>query len=139
MATVRNFEDLEVWKLARELSRMIYVLTKQPEFSKDYKFKDQIRASSGSAMDNIAEGFERGSRKEFMQFLTIAKGSAGETRSQLYRAFDQEYITPDEFETTKEMYLSLARMFYALIQHLNETEIKGIRYKIEEPLSEYKV
>lgn len=123
--------------MSRLLSRVVYSLTCKSEFSKDYKLKDQIRASSGSAMDNIAEGFERGSRKEFIQFLTIAKGSAGETRSQLHRALDQNYITQEEFEHSKAMCLSLARMFYAFIQHLNESELKGIRYKIEEPVAEY--
>lgn len=139
MATVKFFEELKVWKMSRSLSRVIYLLTHKSEFSKDYKLKDQIRASSGSAMDNIAEGFERNSRKEFIQFLTVAKGSAGETRSQLHRALDQNYITQDEFEPAKAMCLSLARMFYAFIKHLNESEIKGIRYKIEEPLAEYAI
>lgn len=88
MATISKFEDLAIWHNAREFCKDVYALTKHSEFSTDYRFKDQIRASSGSIMDNIAEGFERDGNKEFIQFLFIAKASCGETRSQLYRALD---------------------------------------------------
>ncbi len=85
---IDKFEDLEIWQEARELCRYVFKLTSTGLFNKDYKFRDQIRSSSGSVMDNIAEGFERGGNKEFAQFLSIAKGSCGETRSQSYRALD---------------------------------------------------
>lgn len=75
MATIRRFEDLEVWQKVREISRFVFSLTCQEKFSKDYAFKDQINRASGSAMDNIAEGFERGGNKELINFLTYAKGS----------------------------------------------------------------
>lgn len=91
MATIKRFEDLEIWQTARMLSKKVFLLSDVTPFSKDFKFRDQIRDSSGSVMDNIAEGFERSSRLEFVNFLSIAKGSAGETRSQLYRAIDQNY------------------------------------------------
>jgi len=88
MATIREFEELEIWQEARRLSKEIIEIVKTTELKTDYKLKDQIKGSSGSVMDNIAEGFERDGNLEFRQFLSIAKGSAGESRSQLYRVFD---------------------------------------------------
>lgn len=92
MATIKRFEDLEIWQLAREISRDVYDITRKDSIKHDFSLIDQLRRSSGSIMDNIAEGFERDGNKEFVQFLSYAKGSAGETRSQLYRAVDQKYI-----------------------------------------------
>jgi len=132
MPTIHRFEELLVWKIARELCQEIYLYTNRVEFNHDYSLKNQIRASAGSGMDNIAEGFERGSRKEFIQFLTIAKGSVGETRSQLYRALDAKYITTKEFESAQTKCLNLAKMLYSFIEHLKKSEIKGIRYKVQE-------
>jgi len=82
VATITKFEDLEIWQEARRLSKEIIFLSKNTELKKDFKFNAQIKDSSGSVMDNIAEGFERNGNLEFRQFLSIAKGSAGETRSQ---------------------------------------------------------
>jgi four helix bundle protein len=89
---VTRFEDLEIWQDARELCKSIKRITTETPLCRDFKLRDQIRAASGSVMDNIAEGFERGGNKEFIQFLSISKGSCGETRSQGYRAFDYNYI-----------------------------------------------
>src|SRR3990172_5987147 len=97
MATIKRFEYIHSWQKARILSKEIYTITKIGEFSKDYDLKNQIRKASGSIMDNIAEGFERGGKGEFIQFLGIAKGSCGEVRSQLYRALDREYIDKEKF------------------------------------------
>ena len=92
MATINEFEDLEIWKTARALANKVFRLTEQEPFARDFRFRDQIRAASGSVMDNTAEGFERSSRLEFINFLSIAKGSSGEVRSQIHRTLDQKYI-----------------------------------------------
>ena len=89
---VKNFEDLEIWKDARALTRAIYQLTRSPKFSKDFGLRDQIQRATVSIMSNIAEGFERGGNREFIQFLYVAKASCGEVRSQLYVAMDQNYL-----------------------------------------------
>ena len=81
MATIKKFEDLEIWKMSRHLSFKIFELSNNSFFSKDFRFRDQIRAAAGSIMDNIAEGFERSGRLEFINFLSISKGSAGEVKS----------------------------------------------------------
>ena len=101
MATITRFEDLEIWQEARRLATEINKICIETELKTDYRFKDQIKASSGSVMDNIAEGFERNGNIEFRQFLSIAKGSAGETRSQLYRVLDFNYINQDKFNLLK--------------------------------------
>ena len=85
MATIKRFEDLEIWQEARKLAHEIHLICIETELRNDFRLKSQIKASSGSVMDNIAEGFERDGNTEFRQFLSISKGSAGETRSQLYR------------------------------------------------------
>ena len=102
MAKIERFEDIKAWQLGRELIKVIYSLAKKKDFSKDYGLKDQIQRASVSIMSNISEGFERYSKKEFVQFLNIAKGSAGELRSHLYIALDLEYITEKEFNRAKD-------------------------------------
>ena len=98
MSTSGSFEDLITWKKARVLSREIYQISRNVNFSKDFPLVDQIRRAAISILSNIAEGFERGSRSEFHQFLVIAKGSCGEIRSQLYVALDVGYLSKDEFQ-----------------------------------------
>ena len=138
MATINSFEELEIWKNARELSKLIHQFVKLEPFKHDYSFVKQIRSSSGSVMDNIAEGFERGGRKEFVQFLVISKGSCGEVRSQLYRAKDQEYITTEEFDSAMALCIGISKMTQRLIEYLNKTIIEGPRYKtVEEDPIEY--
>ena len=95
MATIKKFEDLEMWKLSRDLCKRIGDLIDKERLNKNYRLIGQIEGSSGSIMDNIAEGFERGTRAEFIMFLGYAKGSCGEIRSQLYRLLDRTYITDD--------------------------------------------
>ena len=98
MATIKRFEELEMWKLSRELNKMIGELIDGKKFEKNFRLINQVEGSSGSIMDNIAEGFERGSRAEFILFLGYSKGSCGELRSQLYRMIDRKYISQENFE-----------------------------------------
>ena len=118
MATITRFEDLEIWQEARRLAQVIYQLAIETELKVDFRFKAQITASSGSVMDNIAEGFERDGNLEFRQFLSIAKGSAGEVRSQLYRAFDYGYIDQNKFEELKTDYEKLSGKIKNFILYL---------------------
>lgn len=129
MSTIRNFEDLECWKMARDLCKKIYLFTNKDKFSKDFSLKNQIRNSSGSVMDNIAEGFSRGGNKEFSQYLSIARGSAGEVKSQLYRAIDQKYITDDEFATAKDLTDQIGRAITGFMNYLKRSNLKGFKYQ----------
>lgn len=130
MATINRFEDLDIWKEARKLSKEIFLITfNNSDFKNDFRFRDQIRASSGSIMDNIAEGFERNGNLEFRQFLSIAKGSAGETRSQLYRALDFNYITQEVFDVLKTDSENLSGKINNFITYLNKKEFKGTKFQ----------
>jgi len=98
MATIERFEDIEAWKRAPQMTRKIYALSREGAFSRDFGLKDQMRRASVSSMSNIAEGFERDGTQEFIHFLSMAKGSSGELRSQLYVALDEGYITQEQFD-----------------------------------------
>ena len=125
---IKRFEDLEIWQEARKLCKVVYEITSIGPFSTNYKFRDQMRAAAGSTMDNIAEGFDRSGNKEFNQFLSISKGSTGEVRSQSYRAFDNKYITEEKFNELLERTDSLSRKTFNLMQHLKNSDIKGLKY-----------
>jgi four helix bundle protein len=125
---IKRFEDLEIWQEAREICKIIYEITSTDPFCRDFKFRDQMRASAGSSADNIAEGFDRGGNKEFCQFLSVSRGSTGEIRSQSYRAFDCKYITEEKLKELLERTDSLSRKTYNLMQHLKNSEIKGLKY-----------
>ncbi|MCL2434720.1 MAG: four helix bundle protein [Lentimicrobiaceae bacterium] len=120
-----QFEELDIWKQSRVLCKDVYRITNYELFSKDFRLRDQIRASSGSIMDNIAEGFERNGNKEFIQFLYIAKGSSGETRSQLYRALDNNYIHQEEFNTIYNKVFQLSKSISGFIQYLKNSQLTG--------------
>jgi four helix bundle protein len=128
MATIKAFEDIEAWQMARSLSKEIFELTNIGSFSCDFGLKDQINRSSGSIMDNIAEGFERGGTKEFIQFLAIAKGSAGEVRSQLCRAADRNHLTSEQHILLKEKATKISKMINGFIVYLRESNIKGMKF-----------
>lgn len=129
MPTINNFEDLDVWKLARQQCRDIDFILNTTSLSKDWELRNQINGSSGSVMDNIAEGFERSGNKEFVYFMVIAKGSNGEVRSQLYRCLDREYITKEKFEDLLKKNLNISGKIGAFIKYLKSSEFKGNRYK----------
>ncbi len=123
------FEDLIIWQEARELSKEIYAISRLPEFKKDYKFVGQITSATGSIMDNIAEGFERDGNKEFLQFLSIAKGSCGEVRSQLYRAYDIGYINNDTYENLIYKIRILSAGIFHFMKNLKNSEMVGKKRK----------
>ena len=136
MATIRTFEELDIWQSARAICKRVYMISKDGEFAKDFRFRDQIRASSGSCMDNIAEGFERDGNKEFVQFLSIAKASIGETRSQLTRAYDVNYINENDFKQLKQQCISLSKSIAGFINYLKNSEVKGNKFKEDESVYE---
>ena len=129
MATIKRFEDLEIWQEARKLSKEIIMISKSTGLSTDYRLKDQIKDSSGSVMDNIAEGFERNGNMEFRQFLSVAKGSAGEARSQIYRVFDNEYIDEEQLNRLVLEYENLSGKINNFITYLNNNDFKGTKFK----------
>ena len=127
--SVKQFEDLEVWKDARRLTQAIYLITQTEKFSKDFALRDQIRRATVSIMSNIAEGFERGGNQEFSQFLYFAKGSCGEVRSQLYIAVDQDYISHSELDQLADSFKRLSSMISNFIVYLKNSGMKGEKFK----------
>lgn len=128
MAKINSFEDIQAWQKARELTKEIYKTSNDGAFSKDYGLRDQIRRASVSIVSNIAEGFERNGSKEFKQFLSISKGSAGEVRAQLYIALDLEYITKEKFEKLNSLVFDTSRMISGFINYLRDSELKGAKF-----------
>jgi four helix bundle protein len=126
---VRQFEDLDIYKQARDLTNAIYRITRSTAFSKDYGLVDQIRRAAVSIMSNIAEGFERGTNAEFIQFLYIAKGSCGEVRAQLAIALDQKYIGHDAYKDLTDLARLVSGMIGNLIQYLKGSTFKGSKFK----------
>jgi len=129
MATVDRFEDLECWKRARELTREVYAGTRAGEFARDFALRDQIRQASVAVMSNIAEGFDRGGNKEFRQFLSIAKGSAAEVKSQLYVALDAEYIDDVAFSRIRQLADESGQLIGGMMRYLRTSDIRGAKYK----------
>jgi four helix bundle protein len=125
---VKQFEDLEVWQEARRLTQTIYRITKTERFSKDFALRDQIQRAAVSVMSNIAEGFERGGNQEFIQFLYVAKASCGEVRSQIYVAFDQNYLSKPDSEESIIDFRRLSGMIGNLINFLRRSGMKGAKF-----------
>jgi four helix bundle protein len=128
MAKVEHFEDLKVWQLAREICSDVWYLLENTTLNRDFELKNQMSRSSGSIMDNIAEGFERNGTREFIQFLSISKGSCGELRSQLYRALDRKHITQQEYDVISEKTLSENKRIGSFMAYLNKINYRGDKF-----------
>jgi four helix bundle protein len=128
MPTYSSFEDLPVWKEAKELAVLIYKLTSCGKIYKDFGLKDQVQRSAVSISSNIAEGFERGSKQEFIQYLYIARGSCGELRSQLHIAKDIGYFESKEFNKIHNLSLKVSKQINGFIEYLKKTRVKGQKF-----------
>jgi len=129
MGKITRFEEIEAWQKARQLSASIYKMTNADFFSRDFGLRDQIRQAAVSVMSNIAEGFDRGGNKEFIQFLYIAKGSAAEVQAQLYVALDVGYISPEEFQELYDQVQSTAKLIGGFIRYLAGVSHNGVKFK----------
>ncbi|PYK96963.1 MAG: four helix bundle protein [Verrucomicrobia bacterium] len=129
MAKITRFEDMLSWQKARELMQHVYDASKQGNFAKDFELRGQMRGASISIMSNIAEGFERGGDNEFIQFLSTAKASCGEVRSQLYVALDQGYVTPVQFDGLYTETIDVGRLIAGFMAYLRQSKLRGSKFK----------
>ncbi len=129
MGKIERFEDIVAWQKARVLTKEIYACTKVGGFAKDYGLKDQIQRASVSSMGNIAEGFERGGDKEFVQFLSTSKGSCGEVKSHLYVALDQGYLSPVNFDQLYAKADEVGRLIFGFMGYLRGSPLRGRKYQ----------
>ncbi len=129
MATYKSFEDLPVWQSARELAVLVYKTTSGEPFGNDYGLRNQIQRSAVSVSSNIAEGFERGSKQEFIQFLFIAKGSSGELRSQLFIAKDIGYMDNTGSKNLLKSAMCVSKQISGFIEYLKASKFKGQKFK----------
>lgn len=136
MATITQFEEIEAWKTARELTRMIYAFTEQGKFTKDFGLKNQIQRASVSVMSNIAEGFESRTQPQFLEYLGRAKASAGEVRCQLYVAIDLQYITQEEFKRVFDFADKSSRQ---ITRFMNYLESHPQSHRVRDEGAEYEV
>ncbi len=128
MGKVESFEDLEIWKLAREICQDIWLLIETTRLGKDFDLRNQMNGSSGSIMDNIAEGFERNGNREFSQFLSVSKASCGELHSQLYRCLDRNHIDKDAFDKIAVKTKMEGRKIGAFMNYLKNSERRGSKF-----------
>jgi four helix bundle protein len=128
LATIRRFEDILAWQKARELTRCVYRISAGGEFARDFGLRDQIRRAAVSIMSNIAEGYERNGNQEFRQFLSIAKGSTGEVKSQLYIAVDAGFIDQSTFKSLYALADETGRLISGLAQYLAASDMRGAKY-----------
>jgi len=129
MSKITKFEDLYAWQKARELSKAVYECSGIGKFNKDFPLREQIRKAAISTASNIVEGFERDGNREFINFLTIAKGSVHEVRAQIYLAYDLGYINDEDFQRILELTSETGNLVGGLIRHLLKTNFTGKKYK----------
>ncbi len=129
MSKIEKFEDINSWKMVREITNTIYDLSSQGDFAKDFTLVNQIRRSAISIMSNSAEGFESGGDKEFINFLSIAKGSCGETRSQIYIAFDRKYISREQFDSAHGKLTETGSLIGGFMNYLKESDLRRSKFK----------
>ncbi len=129
MGKIQKFEDILAWQKARELTREVYARSTTGAFAKDFGLKDQIQRASVSIMGNVAEGFDRGGDKEFIQFLSVSKGSCGEVKSHLYVALDQQYINPTQFNQIYNSADEAGRLLAGFMAYLKQSDLRGRKFK----------
>src|SRR5438552_3481455 len=129
MNKIEKFEDIVAWQKARSLTKQIYACSRAGAFSRDFGLRDQIQRASVSSMSNIAEGFERGGDKEFIQFLSTSKGSCGEVKSHLYVALDQGYINPATFDQLYGKADEVGRLIFGFMNYLRDSQLRGRKYQ----------
>jgi four helix bundle protein len=129
MSRIERFEDIESWKLARQVSNRVYDVSSEGAFSRDFALVNQLRRASISIMSNIAEGFERDGNKEFLQFLSVAKGSCGEVRSQLYIASDRGYIDETTFNEICGLLVETSKTVSGFMRYLRQSEERGRKFR----------
>jgi four helix bundle protein len=129
MGKIQKFEDILAWQKARELTREVYAHSKTGAFAKDFGLRDQIQRASVSIMGNVAEGYDRGGDKEFIQFLSVSKGSCGEVKSHLYVALDQQYINPTQFNQLYNSADEVGRLLAGFMAYLKQSDLRGRKFK----------
>ncbi|MDO9070504.1 MAG: four helix bundle protein [Deltaproteobacteria bacterium] len=129
MAKIERFEDIEAWKKARELTKIIYEVTAQGKLATDFSLRDQLRRAAVSIMANIAEGFEREGNKEFRQFLATAKGSAGEVKALLYVALDAGLTSSEQFQRVSALADEASRLLAGFLRYLKTSDKKGSKFQ----------
>lgn len=129
MARIERFGDIEAWKKGRELRKAIYKYSRTGEFARDFALRDQIRRGAQPITSNIAEVFERGGSREFIQFLSDAKGSCGDVRDQLYTALDESYLAEQDFRQLYETSLESSRLIAGFMKSLQQSELRNSKFK----------
>ena len=129
MNKIERFEDIIAWQKARQLTQQVYGFARQGSFARDFGLRDQVQRASVSTMANIAEGFERGGDKEFIQFLSTAKGSCGEVKSHLYVALDQNYVSAEQFKDLYAQADEVSRLTAGFMAYLQQSKVGGHKFK----------
>lgn len=129
MKTIAKFEDIEAWQRGRALTKRIYQVSSQKDFARDFGLRDQIRRAAVSVMSNIAEGYERDGNKEFLQFLSLAKGSVGEVKAQLYVALDTGFISQQEFHEIYELATQTGQLVGGFMRYIVQSDLRGAKYR----------